>query len=224
MGAGRGLLDVLFDLRCIGCQDPGTAWCERCVRAAWSPCVSSDATDRPVVSAAPYEKSVRRAVVAHKERGQLGLARPLGRLLALAVGYFPVAGAVVLVPCPSSAAALRERGQDHARRIAEQAAWSLRQGRRQVRVVSPLRLTGPVTDQVGLTVRQRQENRRNTIAARPASPAVGAVIIVDDVTTSGSTLAETGRALRAAGWPLLGSAVVARAGPHMGVAGAAGLG
>ena len=221
--AGRGLLDALFDVRCIRCRQPGAAWCEPCVRQAWSPQLSRSVSGLPLVSAARYEGCVQQALVAHKERGQLGLARPLGRLLARAVASLGNTEPVVLVACPSSARAVRERGQDHALRVAEHAARCLRRAHLEVKVASPLRLTGPVIDQVGLTVRERRANRRNSIIARSAPQMVAGVIIVDDVTTSGSTLYEADRALRAAGWPTLGSAVVARAGPQMGVASTGGL-
>jgi len=224
LAASSGLLDLLLDVRCLGCRQPGVVWCVRCVHAAWSPHVHNERVGQPVVSAAPYAGGVRRAVVAHKERGQLGLAPPLGRLLAGAVACFPLTGRVRLVPCPSNTAVIRARGQDHARRLADQAARSLRNAGIDVTVVSPLTLTRSISDQVGLSVQQRQDNLRNTVVAQTPSTPGTAVIIVDDVTTSGSTLSEANRALLGAGWSVLGSAVVARAGPHMGVADAGSLG
>jgi predicted amidophosphoribosyltransferase len=176
-----------------------------------------------VVSAASYEGEVRAAVIAHKERGQLGLARPLGALLAWAVAAGYPSPAVTLVPCPSSAAASRARGHDHARRLAGRGARSLR-GVTDARVATPLRMIAPASDQVGLSLTERLDNRRDTLRAGPVPRAAAPAIIVDDVTTSGSTLAEAARALHAAGWPVVGAAVVARAGPRMGVAATGGLG
>jgi predicted amidophosphoribosyltransferase len=69
-------------------------------------------------------------------------------------------------------------------------------------------------------MRQRRENLRNTLVARAPGRLVAPVVVVDDVTTSGSTLTEAMRALMIAGWPVVGAAVVARAGTPVGVAGA----
>ena len=50
------------------------------------------------------------------------------------------------------------------------------------------------------------------------------LIIVDDITTTGATLAEAQRALTIAGWSVRGSAVVAQTVARMGVAGRPGKG
>jgi len=224
LGAGRGLLDVVLDVRCLRCGRPGTQWCDSCVRQAWLPQVVTGSHGLRAVAASPYEGSVRRALIAHKERGQLGLARPLGFLLARAVSDLASTGGVLLVPCPSDPAAVRARGQDHARRVADHAARVLRRRRFEAGVVVALKLTRVVTDQVGLGYRERWENRRHTMESRPPPARPQYVIIVDDITTSGSTLGEAHRALLMAGWPVLGAAVVARATPPRGLAHGWGLG
>ena len=65
-------------------------------------------------------------------------------------------------------------------------------------------------DQLGLDREQRRANVSGTLAAR-ATP-TGLVLLVDDVTTTGATLAEGVRALRRAGVDVAGAATVTWAG------------
>jgi predicted amidophosphoribosyltransferase len=72
-----------------------------------------------------------------------------------------------------------------------------------------LALCRPVADSAGLGVAARRANLDHAMVAgpppRPGAPAV----LVDDIVTSGATIAEAARALRAAGWQVSGAAVVA---------------
>lgn len=165
------------------------------------------------MAATRYGGSVRTAVVHHKEQGQLALAVPLGRLLAAATR---VEGAVIgrrqlaLVPVPSTRASSRARGHDHARRLAK-AAGAVRA----MPVQSSLRWARPVNDQAGLSAQLRRENVEGAMIAAPPTrtgsigPTGPAAWLVDDVMTTGATLDEGVRALRAAGWEVLGASVVA---------------
>jgi predicted amidophosphoribosyltransferase len=63
-------------------------------------------------------------------------------------------------------------------------------------------------DQVALGRAGRFENADGSMAA-PSSAAGARVVLVDDVVTTGATLAEAARALRAAGAEVLGAATVA---------------
>jgi predicted amidophosphoribosyltransferase len=66
----------------------------------------------------------------------------------------------------------------------------------------------PVADQAGLGARARQENLAGAFRLRRLIKA-DAVVIVDDLVTTGSSLTEAARVLQEAGVPVLGAATVA---------------
>jgi predicted amidophosphoribosyltransferase len=187
------LVDLMLPRRCVGCGQPGVALCAAC--GAADP-VEVALDGLRVVAAAPYEGALRAALIAYKERGRRDLARPLRRLLRGAVAALECPGAV-LVCVPSSAAARRSRGGDHVRRLV---------GRRASRTV---RLVRAVRDSAGLDSAARATNLAHAMQACPPRRPGVIAIVVDDITTTGTTLGEAARALRAAGWTVGGAAVVA---------------
>jgi predicted amidophosphoribosyltransferase len=159
-----------------------------------------------VHAAAAYENAVRAVLLAHKERGALPLSRALGRALAGAVragtGQVSGPGPLLLVPVPSARRAVAARGHDPARRIALAAARELRRGGIPARVVPVLRQRRPVTDQSGLGALQRQANLAGAlevVAGGERLLAAERVVLVDDLLTTGASLAEAARAVEAAG-------------------------
>ncbi len=218
-GWWRDLTDLVLPAECGGCGRARAVLCPEC-RAALSgaaPCRVRPAPEPPglpvVHAAAPYEDEVRAVLLAHKERGALALAEPLGSALAGAVraglreatarGAAPGAGApVLLVPVPSARRAVRTRGHDPARRIALAAAAELRRTGTPARVLAALRQRRAVADQSGLDARQRRDNMAGALAVAPGGGrllrAGGPVVLVDDLMTTGASLAEAARAVRAA--------------------------
>ena len=232
-GWWQDLTDLVLPAECGGCGRPRTVLCPEC-RAALTGAVPSRVRPEPeppglpvVHAAAPYEDEVRAVLLAHKERGALMLAGPLGAALAgavragLATGGGSGAGAaglvaggpggpvgvggsrtpVSLVPVPSAPWAVRARGHDPARRIALAAAGELRRTGTPARVVAVLRQRRAVADQSGLNSRQRLDNLAGALEV-PAGGARllaggGRVVIVDDLMTTGASLTEAARALKA---------------------------
>lgn len=219
----RDLKDLVLPAECGGCGSARAVLCAGC-RAALSGSAPSrvrpvpEPPGLPVVhAAARYADAVRAALLAHKERGALALTAPLGAALAGAVraGLREVRGdaggaatasagrgPVLLVPVPSARRAVRRRGHDPARRIALTAAGELRRDGTSARVAPVLRQRRAVADQSGLDARRRLDNLAGALAVVPGGDrllsAGGPVVLVDDLMTTGASLAEAARAVRAA--------------------------
>jgi predicted amidophosphoribosyltransferase len=165
-----------------------------------------------------YGGCVRQAVVSWKDEGRHDLTRVLADGLAAAVVAAlegvraPGADAVWLVPMPSRPAARRSRGGDPVRELAVRAARRVRAGGRDVRVLPALHHVRAVADQAGLDAAGRAANVRGALGVRSGATArlrAGACLLVDDVVTTGSTLAEAASAAARAGGHPIGAAVVA---------------
>jgi predicted amidophosphoribosyltransferase len=206
--------DLVLGSVCCVCGVRGRPLCRSCDRAL--PGRPRDAWPTPVpaglvrpVAMGDYAGALRELVLAHKEHGQLALARPLGRLLATAATTWSGPGARLdLVPVPSHPSVVRGRGHDPLLRLTREAAGVLRRRGVRARVVRALALTGRPRDQAGLGYAAREANLRGRFRAvrrgegRP-------VVLVDDVVTTGATLREAQRALEHAGFTVRGAATVA---------------
>jgi predicted amidophosphoribosyltransferase len=214
----RALLDLVLPIRCAGCGRPDAVACLQCLAPlqrspapAWPR--PSPLGLPPPFAVAEYDGAVRRLLLAFKEDGVMGLQRPLGWALARAV--VAAIGAherVVLAPVPSSRAARRQRGEDVVERLADAAARDLRRAGVRVSVVSALQHVRRVQDSAGLSASERAGNLAGAFTARSASVrhlSGQPVVLVDDLITTGVTLAECARALRGAGLEVLACATVA---------------
>jgi predicted amidophosphoribosyltransferase len=215
------LADLVLPRTCAGCAVPGAVLCHSCARLLTRPHLAAPRRFPegfpPTVAAGAYAGPVRPAVLAFKERGRAELARPLGAALALAVaavtGAVPGRRPVVLVPVPSSAAALRARGRDHVRELSRRAAAELRAAGRPATVSRLLGRRGRVRDSAGLSAVERRANLAGTFEVAGTVPPGVLVVLVDDVVSSGATLSEAaavlGASTRRSDPPVLAAAVAA---------------
>jgi predicted amidophosphoribosyltransferase len=237
----RDALATLIPVDCAGCGAPGGSPCPRCagalVHSAPYAVPGRGSAQCPVVAAAVYSGTVRSLLLAHKERGRIGLARPLGAALADAVVVAlslvpgsdePPHRSILLVPVPSRRDAVRRRGHDSVAALATEASRAMRREGIAARSVSLLAPVRDVDDQVGLSAPQRHANVADAFAApraRPGRPRrqkgkvkePPVIVVVDDITTSGATLDESVRALEAAGHRVTAAVALAGATDRLGL-------
>lgn len=219
--------DLILGGVCAGCGEEPGLLCAVCRNELIGPAAAirdlPGTTGIRVAGAAAYTGAVAAIIVDHKERGRLGLSRPLGDALAVALTALTTADGcpecgrrpMALIPVPSRRSSVRARGHDPVLRIARRAAAVLRRAGQESTVVPALRHARRVEDQARLGRLGREANLRGALAVRrPATRLLSTrcAVLVDDVITTGATLRESSRVLRAAGLRPCGAAVVAIAG------------
>jgi ComF family protein len=210
-GLSRLLGATLFPPQCSLCGFEGTPpdldLCSFCrAELPWDREVSSG-----VFAALRFEPPADELIRQLKYANALPHARVLGVLLAQSVAAQGGRLPRLLVPVPLHDARLRERGFNQALAIARVAAQQLGVPF----LARALRRRRDTPSQTGLDRHQRRANVRDAFGvssarARERLLAAAHVAVVDDVCTTGSTLAETKSVLLAAGVARVDQWAVAR--------------
>lgn len=227
----RDVARLVLPVECPGCGRADTALCPTCaalLRARpWRCEAAVPRLDRmdgtappPVWAVVPYAGPVRGVVVAWKDRGRADLTAPLVAVLRRAGGDLAPAlrdvaswGGIAVVPVPTTSAARRRRGADLVRILGAGLADGLCDAGLPAAVVPALRRRRSLRlrDQVGLGARSRARNVAGSVLVRGRARerVRRVVVLVDDVVTTGSTLAACRGALERAGALVVGAVVLA---------------
>lgn len=218
--AASAALDLAFPAACAGCGREGEPLCGTCVRSldarldlpAGTPIGLPADLPYPLLQiewCAPFAGPVRAALHQLKYAAERRLATPLGEAVARRWDRAGQ-GATVIVPVPVHAERERRRGYDQAALIAAVAAERLR-----LPCVGALERSRATSAQFELGRDERASNVGGAFRVSGNPVAASAihgrwVLLVDDVVTTGSTLAACATALEAGGALAVSAITVAR--------------
>jgi len=219
----RRLLEFVLPQRCLACGRFGAALHEECVasfpraerprcRVCWAPsrillcerCALADGRDSFTELRTPFRfsGSARRALLEAKFRGVTAILPPLGRAAAEVVE--PSWRVDVVVPIPLAPRRERRRGFNQAALIAREVAATVGAPLARDRLIRVRESEA----QASLGAAERATNLAGAFRGQAVEGA--RALLVDDVTTTGSTFTEAARALRAVGAASVFALAVAR--------------
>ncbi len=193
---------------------PGTG------KTSGPPAKEPEAVPLPVIAAGRYGGGLARVLLACKNHGHTDLAgilaEPMARALHEAVRSAGLAEPLAVIPVPGSFRSRTRRGYDPLQLILAKVGRRglLPAGTRIDRVLKYRTGAGLAARgrgaQKSLGAGARRQNVHGTMTAGPPGTLPGiSVLLADDVLTTGATLAEAARALRAAGAQVAAAAVIA---------------
>lgn len=195
---------------CAGCREPGQVLCPDCralfchvlVRSAPTGLIACGA----VFSCASYEGPARSAILRWKDHGDAEAGRLLARLLCrLGRAVIPAVPGlrVAVVPVPSSHRSVRRRGRAHILELTRPFVRDLRRRGLTARQIRAIGMSGRPGKSVAHSHERQRQARSRTVfrlcrVAGRLDPGE-AVILVDDICTTGSTLLACAHVLTEAG-------------------------
>ncbi len=209
----RTLLDLLAPVRCAACESlepTASGFCEACGDPQALLDVACHIEGVPVFAGVRYGEPMVSAIHRFKYGAAPELCHPLSAWSVRGVDLLGIEASDVWVPVPLHPLRLAERGYN-------QSALLARELSRVTRGPVDLRRLQRIVHTAQQAKRDRNDRERNVSAAFAARPRArrARVVLVDDVVTSGATLAACIRALRAAGDSVVGCVAVAHAAPKL---------
>ncbi len=194
------LLDLLYPPRCTGCDRVDWRFCDRCTADLVAvPLGTTHEVSTPdgvlVASTGRHSGRLQDAVQALKYNGARDVARPLGKRLAGRLATTDWPAPEVVVPVPLGQKRLKQRGYNQAGLLAAALADEIGVPL----VPDAIQRARETRSQVGLGRSERLANMSDAFVAQPAMVGGKGVLIVDDVFTTGATLAACAAALRDGG-------------------------
>ena len=223
-------LELVWPTRCSGCESPGSLLCSTCDDSlqriapehactfcgapygflSCTECYNRDGKESHLFSSAVCSLELDvlsgRVIVLYKDNNEHRLSSILSDVLYASLPSSWISWAHVVTWIPADKKALRRRGFDHMKRVAQSLAHIMEKPAEQILSKKPC------SDQRSLNREERKKNLQESFSLLHSAQALPShVLLIDDVLTTGSTLNAATHKLKEGGVSEVRVASIARA-------------
>lgn len=171
----NSLKELVFPDICIGCSSPNSKFCFNCQLNWKSPVKKSYVGSNPLYFKSNYGTEAASIIFAVKD--------------------MKINSLISIVTVPSSKSSIRRRGSDHINFLALEVVKKIASRNLAVEYLPILIAKKNIKDQSKLNGRQRSENTMGNFGVIGCEFPQGAIFLIDDLVTTGSSMLEAVRAL-----------------------------
>lgn len=200
----RGIRTLIFPPTCMNCGSPNFDICVACKKLLRPKPRFLMGENFPIASSLSYGEVTGKLLLLAKENGLVSAQKFFANALVTSINHFKIEYPITIVPIPSQRKSVRRRGFDSMKEIAK---FILQDPdlKTDIELEEALKITRPVSDQSSLSEEERYRNLDKALRVNNARTSK-AILVIDDVITTGSTLREAIRALKERNLTVIGAA------------------
>ena len=195
----HSLKELIYPNICISCGKTGVKICLNCSKCWLANPNKSKVEDNYLFFVTKYDETTSPIILAAKESGNREAVKLIARSIASSISFailnLGIAQPVNLVTIPSQLSAIRRRGRDHINDLAQEVIIQLNQQNIDAICLPILKPIKKIKDQSDLNGLQRKENMSHAFIVKNSPISQSAVILIDDLVTTGASIQEGVRAL-----------------------------
>ena len=193
------LKELIYPNICICCGKTGAKICHNCSKYWLAKPNKSKVENNCLFFVTTYDETTSPIILAAKELGSREavklIAVSITSSISFAILNLGLSQPIHLVTIPSQLSEIRRRGRDHIEDLVQEVITQLRQQNIDAIYLPILKPIKKIKDQSDLNGLQRKENMSHAFIVKSSPISQSAVILIDDLVTTGASIQEGVRAL-----------------------------
>ena len=195
----HSLKELIYPSICLCCGKTGVKICHNCSKYWLANPNKSKVENKCLFFVTTYDETTSPIILAAKESGNREAIKLIARSIASSISFailnLGIAQPINLVTIPSQLSAIRRRGRDHIKDLVQEVIIQLNQQNIDAIYLPILKPIKKIKDQSDLNGLQRKENMSQAFIVKSSPISQSAVILIDDLVTTGASIHEGVRAL-----------------------------
>ncbi len=195
----HSLKELIYPSICLCCGKTGVKICHNCSKYWLANPNKSKVESNCLFFVTTYDETTSPIILAAKESGNREAIKLIARSIASSISFailnLGIAQPINLVTIPSQLSAIRRRGRDHIKDLVQEVITQLHNQNIDANYLPILKPIKKIKDQSDLNGLQRKENMSQAFIVKSSPISQSAVILIDDLVTTGASIHEGVRAL-----------------------------